>query len=286
MDTNDRAPFAWQPFTLRGVAAFARASCARVLVVQFIVALLAAAIVIWFVQSQWFSAISDAIEQLPPGGEIRSGKLRWTAESPLALAENRFLACSIDLQHEGSVRSPADVQLEFGEADFKAISLLGAWRHPYPQGWIFEFNRTGLKPWWGAWAPALLAMLGLGVIVGLMLAWAALATLYCWIAWLVGFFANRDLSLSGSWRLAGAGLVPGALVMTLAIGLYGMRALDLIEVLAVAALHSVIGWIYTILGPLGAPLHPAVTKVQGNPFVDAEPPASKSEPAQPESKSG
>src|SRR5690348_407146 len=105
MDTNERAPFAWQPFTLRGVAAFARASCARLLFVQFLVAVLAAAIVLWFVQSRWFAIVSAAIEQLPADGEIRAGKLSWSAESTMALAENRFLSCSIDLKHEGNARS-------------------------------------------------------------------------------------------------------------------------------------------------------------------------------------
>src|SRR5260221_14485850 len=54
MDTNERAPFAWQPFTLRGVAAFARVSCPKLLLLQFIVALLAAATVVWFLQARWF----------------------------------------------------------------------------------------------------------------------------------------------------------------------------------------------------------------------------------------
>jgi hypothetical protein len=285
MDTNESAPFAWQPFTLRGVAAFARASCARLLFVQFLVAVLAAAIVLWFVQSRWFAIVSAAIEQLPADGEIRSGKLSWSAESTMALAENRFLSCSIDLKHEGNARSPADVQLEFGETDFKVISLFGARRQSYPQGWVVEFNRTGLKPWWGAWTPAMLALTGIGVISGLLVSWSVLATLYCWIAWLVGFFGNRDLSLAGSWRLAGAALVPGALFMSLAIWLYGIGALDLVQLLAAAALHFVIGWVYTILGPLGAPAHPAVPKVEGNPFMLAQTQNPKSEPAQPEPKS-
>jgi hypothetical protein len=284
MGRIDSGPFAWQPFTLRGVAAFARASCARLLLVQFVAAVFAATIVVWFVQSGWFSTISEAIEQLPSTGEIRSGKLSWTGDPTLALAENRFFACSVDLRHEGSARSPADVQVEFGEDDFKIFSLFGAWREAYPRGWVIEFNRTGLKPWWGAWSPALLAITGIAVITGLMLSWSVLATLYCWMAWLVGFFANRDLSLSGSWRLAGAGLIPGAMVMGLAIWLYGLGALDLVQLLAATAFHMAIGWFYTLFGPLGAPLHPAVAKLEGNPFVHGEPSTSKSEPAQPEPK--
>jgi hypothetical protein len=286
MDTNASAPFAWQPFTLRGVAAFARASWGRLLLVQFVTALLAAATVVWFVQARWFSTVAEAIEVLPPGGEIRAGKLNWTADSPLPLAENKFLSCCVDLPHEGSARAPADIQVEFGETDFKVISLFGGWHQSYPRGWVIQFNRAGLKPWWGAWTPALLGLLGIGVIAGLMLVWSILATLYCWITWLVGFFANRDLSLSGSWRLAGAALVPGALLMSLAIALYGVRALDLIQLLAVGALHLVVGWFYAILGPLGAPVHPTLVEAPTNPFLNAEPPASKPDPAQPEPKSG
>ena len=80
----DKAQFAWQPLTVRGVAAFARASLGRLLLVQFIVALLAAGTVVWFLHKAWFPTIGEAIRQLPPQGEIRSGRLDWQGPTPVA----------------------------------------------------------------------------------------------------------------------------------------------------------------------------------------------------------
>jgi hypothetical protein len=268
MDSSVGKPsFAWQPLTPRGVAAFARASLGRLLLVQFVVALLAAATIVWFLHQAWFPTISQAIDQLPVQGEIRSGSLDWHGNSPARLSEGRFLAITVDLKHEGQTRSPAHIQVEFGQRDLKMFSLLGFVRFAYPQGWVVAFNRSALIPWWGAWSPPILGIVAGLVIVGLMLTWALLATIYCLPVWLVGFFANRDLSLRGSWRLAGAALLPGALLLTAAVFLYGSGALDLIRLAVAGAAHLVIGCIYLIVSPLRSPSHPAAVALKENPFV-------------------
>ena len=235
MDEPIRKPhFGWQPLTRRGVAAFAPGSVGRLLLVQFIVALLAAGAVVWFLQAAWFSAISEAITHLPAQGQIRSGTLDWAGESAVKLAENHFLALAVDPAHTGAVRSPAHLQAEFGRRDVEVIWLGGYLSIPYQRDWLLMFNRTELEPWWGAWAPPLLALAAALTISGLMLAWSVLASLYCLPAWLAGFMANRQLTLGGSWRLAGAALMPGALLMTAAILTYGLGALDPLQ-LAIAA---------------------------------------------------
>jgi hypothetical protein len=85
-------------------------------------------------------------------------------------------------------------------------------------------------------------------------------------AWLVGFFANRELSLGGSWRLAGAALMPGALLMCGALLLYGWGALDIVRLTVAAALHLVMGWVYVVASPLRLPRQ-AVATGKENPFV-------------------
>jgi hypothetical protein len=262
----EKAQFAWQPLTVRGVAAFARASLGRLLVVQFMVALLAAGTVVWFLHRAWFPQISEAIRQLPPQGELRSGRLDWQGPTPSRLAEGRFLALVVDLDHTGEARSPAHVLVEFGRADYLVFSLLGYAEGAYPRGWAVAFNRTELGPWWGAWAPAILALAAGLVVVGLMVIWACLATVYFLPVWLVGFFANRDLSLRGSWRLAGAALIPGALFMCAVVILYGCGALDLVRLAVAGALHWVMAWVYLLLSPFCLPRHPAAA-VKANPFA-------------------
>jgi hypothetical protein len=71
-----------------------------------------------------------------------------------------------------------------------------------------------------------------------------LATIYCGPVWLLGFFANRDLTLRGSWKLTGAALMPGAFLMMVAIFFYGIETLDLIHMGFALAAHVLLGWVY------------------------------------------
>jgi hypothetical protein len=144
--------------------------------------------------------------------------------------------------------------------------LFGFIAEAYPKGWVVAFNREELGPWWGAWSPVILALAAGAVIVGLMLSWGLLATVYCLPVWLMGLYANRDLNLRGSWRLAGAALMPGALLMELAILFYGLRALDIVHLLAAFGAHFVVGWVYLAASPLHSRRHPAALG-KGNPFA-------------------
>ncbi|HEV2392417.1 MAG TPA: hypothetical protein VG146_08645 [Verrucomicrobiae bacterium] len=268
----DSEPLAWQPLTPRCIAAFARASFGRLWLIQFVVSLLAAGVVVWFVKTDWYPVIAEAIGQLPPQGQVRSSRLLWNADSPVSLAENRFLALTVDLNHTGEVRSPAHLQAEFGTSDIKLISLFGFLECPYPRGYVVPFNRTDLGAWWGAWGPILLAITAGAVVLWLFCSWSLLATAYCLPAWLLGFFANRDLTLAGSWRLAGAALMPGALWLIGAILLYGLGWLDLVRLMVAGAIHFVIGWIYLGFATFNAPRHPVATEPAGNPFGKTENP--------------
>jgi hypothetical protein len=276
MDSSaERPAFAWQPLTPRGVAAFAHATFGRLLAVQFIVALLAAATVVWFLHTAWFPTVSQAVNRLPVTGAIRDGRLDWHGESPATLAESRFLAFTVDLKHEGTARLPAHVQVEFGEADYQVFSLLGFVGRKYHRDWSVPFNREDLLPWWGAWRPALLGIAAGSVAMGLMTVWAILAAIYALPIWLLGFFANRDLTLCGSWRLSGAALMPGALLCIAAIFVYGCGGFGLIELALAVALHFVIGWFYLIAGLVRLPPHPDTLRVKENPFVASSQPEAQ-----------
>ena len=264
---EDAKPFAWEPLTPPGVAAFAGASLYRLLFVQFFFALAAATTVVWFLATAWFPTIETAVRALPARGEIRDGKLSWPASSPASLAEGTFLAFTVDLEHEGQLRPPAHLQVEFGRNDIYLFSLLGYQQLDYPRDRVLAFNRNDLEPKWGAWRPPILWITFGAVSAGLMASWSALATIYFLPAWLVGFFTNRKLNLWGSWKLAGAALLPGAVLLTVAIILYGLGGLDLVQLAAAFAAHFVIGWIYLFAGPLFAPKLEAVEPAKKNPFA-------------------
>ena len=61
MSAPAASPFAWEPLTPHGVAAFARATLGRLLLVQSIIALLVAASVAWFLYDNCFLVINSAI---------------------------------------------------------------------------------------------------------------------------------------------------------------------------------------------------------------------------------
>jgi len=257
---------AWQPVTPRGVAAFAHANLRRLLLVQFVVALLVACGVAWLLHAGFFPSVSAAIAQLPPESEIRSARLDWRGASPQLLAEGRHLSVAVDLEHSGEARSLAHFQIEFGRTNVFVHSLLGYAAVNYPGGLVIAFNRTELEPRWGAWRPVLLAAVMAGVVAYLMVSWSLLALIYCGPVWLLGFFANRNLDMRASWRLACAALLPGALAILVAIVGYGLGILDLVSLSFAFAAHLVVGWIY-----LGVSLFfvPSLGQVTGgkNPFV-------------------
>jgi hypothetical protein len=260
--------FAWEPVTPRGVAAFSRASYERLLVVQCLLALVVALIVVWVLASGVFPTVSEAIGQLPDTGQILQGELTVPDASPQLLAEGPFLAFIIDQKHSGTIRSPAQFQFEFGGDSLLVFSLFGAVEIDYPSDQSFYFNRTDLQPKWGAWEPDLLGLAGVAVFFGLIVSWNLLATVYFLFAWLIAFFANRDLSLIQSWRLAGAALMPGGLLMALSLWLYGVGAFDLVKLCFAFVMHLIIGWVYLFVSPLF--LHRAVPASGKNPFADAE----------------
>lgn len=259
--------FAWEPLTPRGVAAFARASFERLFIVQSIFALIATAAVVWLLSDGIFPVIGDTIDQLPDTGSIHGGKLDWRDDSPVMLAEGKILALSVDVEHGGALRSPADFQFEFGRDDVRIYSLFGEAYLDYPTGYLIAANRSDARPAWGAWAPNLLGLAAISTFFGLMLVWAALATLYFLPVWLLCFFANRDLNFRASWKLAAAALMPGATILSLALVLYDYGAFDFVQLCFTFGMHLVIGWIYLFVSPLF--LNRAVPMEKKNPFVPA-----------------
>ena len=269
-DSTTQPGFAWQPFTPRGVAAFAAAPWGRLLVVQGLVAALCGALAVWFVSVNWLPVPREAIGRLPSGAAIRGGVLRWSTNTPVRLAENRFLALVVDTKGSGRMGGVADIKVALHATHFTVASILGYVQIPYPTGgWSLSLDPAEAIPWWGAWEGPLRAVLGLAVTAGLMTLWMGLATLYCPAVWLFGFFSNRWLGLAGSWKLCGAALMPGALVMGLGLFAYGALGLDLIRLGLVFVLHLLTGWVYLVASPFFLPLVPDVIAPSANPFAEA-----------------
>lgn len=269
-----RAPsFAWQPVTPSGVAAFATARIGRLLIVQLIVAGLVAWCVLWFVTTNWFPIVREAIAQLPDQGHILNQQLSTPHTSTLPLAENRFLAIVIDADGIGTPTIATDLRIEFHRRNVAFCSVFGCLNFDYPRDSTVQFNRPELQSRWGAWRPMILWMTGIGVVAWLFLSWAVLATVYFAFVRAYAFFKDRRLSLPGSWKLCSAALLPAALFAGGMILLYGLALVELLHFLLLWSFHLVVGWLYVVLSPLKLPCaadaRPAGPR---NPFGDGGPP--------------
>ncbi len=261
-----RAPFAWQPLTPRGVAAFAPATLSRLLLVELIVAALGAGVIVWLLAVAWFPTVRQAIRQLPEQGAIRNRQLASPLNGAKTLAETNFLMIVVDLEKQRNATQTSDLLLEFHKANFQVCSIFGCMVFDYPEGWNVEFNRPKLTPWWEAWEPIFLGLAAVIVIAGLFFSWALLATIYCGVVRLLGFFKDRDLNWRSSWRLASAALMPAALLFTAGIFGYGLGVVDLIRLVLLFVVHLVVGWIYLAISPWFVPRLPGVLQRGVNPF--------------------
>ena len=120
---------------------------------------------------------------------------------------------------------------------------------------------------WGAWETPLAVVAVFGMMAGLMIIWAMLATIYCLPVRLITLYENRDLNWRQSWRLAGAALMPGALFLTFVLLFYGFSSLSLPELGLAWLLHLVIGWIYLLISPFFLLRDPSAEGMRGNPFA-------------------
>ncbi|MEO6035349.1 MAG: hypothetical protein ABIQ35_08850 [Verrucomicrobiota bacterium] len=262
-EAQTKFPNAWQPFTPRGVAAFARASGSRVLFLKSVVALAAAVVVVWFFNTTYATSVSEAIRHLNDEAAFENGQLIHATSG--VLTQKKFLSVVIDLEETGQSGQTSDLQIELRRKYFQACSLFGCGVFEYPAD-SFLIGRSTSEPWWGARKPILLVLCGVLAIAGVWLTWFVLALIYAPIAKVIAYFNDRELSWSGSWRLASAAQMTGALLMSLAILLYGLQVFDLIRFLFFFSAHFVVAWIYVGAAPLVLPAISTEIPPTKNPF--------------------
>src|SRR3954470_9384625 len=257
---NDEPVKAWQPLTFGGVARYGRDWLGRLLFACLVVAILTASTILWTISRAWFPVGEQAISRLPTGAEIRGGKL--TAPQPILLAENLFLSFRLDPVGEGVPASPADIQVVLRPLHLRFRSIFGELPVQYRPEWTIPLNQAELGPKWEAWRPALLVCSFFGIIAWLFASWIGLAIVYSIPVRLLALSWRRRVSLWGAWKVSMAGMLPGAILLTVAIGIYGLRQIRLLELVFTWAIHFVVGWIFIIGGTYKLPLKSATV----NPF--------------------
>ncbi|MCI0747137.1 MAG: hypothetical protein L0Y58_17175 [Verrucomicrobia subdivision 3 bacterium] len=265
---TDKPRIAWQPFTPGGVAAFADARFTRLFVLQLIVSVLGALAIVWLLWSAWFPAVRESIRNLPAGGAIQEGQLAIPDVMEARLVTNRFLTFVVNLTDQRQNAVSADLYFVLRRDHYEVCSLFGC------SGWLYPltnapFTRLELEPKWAAWEPFLLGITALAVVFALIFSWWALATAYFVFARVFAFFKDRQVTLGGCWRICGAALLAGAVVLTAATVGYAFSVIDLVRLVIVAVLHVVVPWVLIAFALRARPR--IVPKAAANPFTAASP---------------
>jgi hypothetical protein len=258
---------AWQPFTFGGLAAFAGARLGRLLLAEFLAAIVVSGSVVYFLQRAYAPVIVQAIQKMPETGKISKGRLLGIDTT--LISETKLLAIAVTPATSEQIGQSADVQIQFRPDDLRIGTVFRpdwGWEFVYGRGATLNLSRSNLEPWWGAWRPVLLAAAGVGTLVILFGMWAVLALIYTVPAKCVAWFGDRELSWGSAWRLSSAALLPGALLMGAATIFYGLQAVDLIGLVFFFVAHLLIDWVYIAGGAWACPRFcPNVLKQ--NPFT-------------------
>ncbi len=241
---------ACQPLTFGGVAAFASARLGRLLLIGFLAASIFGGGLVWFLARDYCPVILQAIQKMPETARVADGKLHGIPDN--LISESKLLAIAVTSESAAEIGQGADVQFQVRQKDFCVSSI-------FRQDWGLQFDydpriqrsilsRSAVEPWWSAWEPVLLAGAGVGAAVAIFVSWIVLAAIYSAPAKFAAWFADRDLSWTGAGRLCFAAMVPGALVMTFAVVLYGSQAIDLVKLSFFWLAHLVLGWVYVVGG--------------------------------------
>jgi len=257
---------AWLPLTPYGVAAFAQTSFSRLATVLAAVAVLFAAVTVWFLCACWVPVMSEAVHRLPEKAAISRGVLDWQGDTPVRLGENKWLAVVVDARDAESAGRVADLEVLLGGRRLVCGSLFGYSRLQYSRDWNVSLNRGDWLPWWGAWRWPILAVVAVGTSVGLLIGWFLLAVIYAPFLRVVCARADRAVSWRGAWQMSAAALMPGTFLLMLGLAGYGFGFLDLIHLVACYGLHLITGWFFLVLSPFFLPKRPTAGKGR-NPFA-------------------
>jgi hypothetical protein len=235
---------AWQPFTPRGLAAFAKTTFGPVLLLLATTALITAGTVVWFLNTAWFPTIRAAMHELPDQGEIVNQKLNTPRVTAEPLAEHRWLGFVVLVGKPASGDLNSHIVVKFRKTTCEICSLFGCLRFDYPRGYSIEFNRVELEPRWGAWEPFILGAAAVGTFLLSVGFWIVMGFLYAFVPWVLAWSKKRDLSFMGSWWMCAAASVPGSSIFTAAIWAYGLGILDVLQFFLLAVAQVAICWVY------------------------------------------
>lgn len=243
------SPRALQPFTIPGVARYASAPPWKLLATLLPFALLGALVTVFMVSQCWAPVITEAVSNLPANSVIVAGQLSWPEKQGRLLGANEFLSIETITPTDTIEARATDISILLEPDDFRVGSLAGYASFPYPNRWEIKLDRDTVAPWWGAWRPALLAFFAGVTLLALLASWSLFAMVYSLVVLWIALLFNRDLAWRQAWKISCAAQMPGALLISFAILLYGLGEIALIFFLILAGTHFVVTWLYLLFVP-------------------------------------
>jgi hypothetical protein len=235
------------------VASFAQDSYGRVLTVAALVGLVVAIAAAVLCSNGCFPVVTTAVNRLPAQGEVQDGRLHWPTTNAVTLAENPYLALSVDPTGRANFGQSTDVRVVFGPKAWEVSSMFGYVSFSYPPGYILALNRTETQPWWTTLQPYVLVGGVLAAVAGLLLFWALLGLVLMLPVSFYTLLIDRKASLGECWRLSVAALMPGAVLMAVNVLLYGVARVGLVTFLVLGILHVLVDLVYLLAAPLRLP---------------------------------
>ena len=256
------------PLTFSGIVAFSARSASWLLISWVCIALLAAASTLGFLHGRWLPIIEKTFDSLPSTSMLEEGIIEPLPVDKAIQNQNGFLSVVVSGAPQPHGNLTSDFQITITPSEIRFTSLFGTLTSPYPSDTIVDLAPAFLKPWWKSRKPLFTAGAFASIMISLLATWPLLATVYWLPILFFTYIGNRAFGIGRTWRLAGSILIPGALIMTFGIVLYGFQLLSLLGLLAATGLHILIAWIYGIGAVRSIPRIAPVLSSRGNPFSE------------------
>lgn len=205
-------------------------------------ALIAGVAFAWALQRTWLPVVRVAVSNWPGLVRCQQGRFEFPTDQPRLLAEGHDLALILDPRHDGTIRTPAWVQVQWGISTLRLRGPLGEWEARFPRGWTFERDPASARATWEAWEGVLLVGLALTAAVSLLLAWPVLATVYWPGLSLVARLLGKQAQGRVLWRIGLLAQLPGAWFMIASLFGFGSGWLNLLRLLVAFGLHWILTW--------------------------------------------
>lgn len=253
----EKGSIAFLPFTFGGIARFGYAKRVYLLTVEIIVALFCSLCVVWFFCGTYFPVVGTAIDALPDGPvKIANGFLIWEDERDGVLAQSPKLSIVVRA-YKTSPRlgRESDLALELSEQEVRLYSFGRYTPIPYGQK-EFSLERQRAIPWWEAWMGPIIFWVWFISFFSLIFIWQCFSFLYMFIIKGIAWIARRKITWSGSYTMAGATLMLGAILMGIAILGYGADYYGLPGLVIATIIHFLPAWIFLLICPFLLPRLP------------------------------